>query len=63
MGPTAGDANDPAVRERIAQRVTLVLDTLEREVRGAVVARDIKGAEAVVAALAKAVGDMAPKAR
>jgi DNA-binding MarR family transcriptional regulator len=45
--------------EPVAQHVTHVLDTLEREVRGSVGARDIKGADAVVAALAKAVGEMA----
>jgi DNA-binding MarR family transcriptional regulator len=41
--------------ERIARRVTEVLDELESEVRRAVSERDVRGVEAVAAALALAV--------
>jgi DNA-binding MarR family transcriptional regulator len=48
--------------ERVARRVTEVLDELESEVRGVVSERDVRGVKAVAAALALSVKTEAPGA-
>jgi DNA-binding MarR family transcriptional regulator len=48
--------------ERVARRVTEVLDELESEVRGVVSERDVRGVKAVAAALALSVKTQAPGA-